>query len=430
MSRKKLSQCETLEIIHEQPVVIARQLGFKKLTELHNEWLKMMLFNKEDTTLLGHRSSYKTTCLSVSIALLMILYPSRSIIFIRKTETDVVEIVEQVKKLLMSNVMQIMAESLHGIKLTLTQDNSTRIDTNLHHDKKGSPQLLAMGIGGSPTGKHAHYVFTDDIVNIKDRSSKAERETTKKFYQELINIVDDGGRIFNTGTPWHTEDCISELMPNILKYDVYTTGIMSEETIRKRKESMTPSLFSANYELKHIADEDVMFPNPKTGEALELCKGGYMHIDAGYNGSDFTAMTICKRKGDKYYVLGKMWETNVQEHEQEIANYYNSFDCIKCLNETNADKGFLAKELRKNFLMRVTTYHENMNKYVKISTYVTKYWNDVYFVDGTDPAYIEQVEKFNEYAEHDDAPDSLACILRFYASVKDRDEKRRPTMLL
>ena len=85
-----------------------------------------------------------------------------------------------------------------------------------------------MGINGSITGKHFDRIFTDDIVNVQDRTSKAERDRTKIVYQELQNIRNRGGRIFNTGTPWHKEDCFS-LMPNIERYDCYSTGLISKE---------------------------------------------------------------------------------------------------------------------------------------------------------------------------------------------------------
>jgi len=44
-----------LDIIINEPVKIGHWLGFKDLTDLHNEWLKMMMFSKEDRTLLAHR---------------------------------------------------------------------------------------------------------------------------------------------------------------------------------------------------------------------------------------------------------------------------------------------------------------------------------------------------------------------------------------
>ncbi len=44
-----------LDIIINEPVKIGHWLGFKDLTDLHNEWLKMMMFSKDDKTLLSHR---------------------------------------------------------------------------------------------------------------------------------------------------------------------------------------------------------------------------------------------------------------------------------------------------------------------------------------------------------------------------------------
>ena len=70
----------------------------------------------------------------------------------------------------------------------------------------GSYQLLGIGLRASITGKHAYYVITDDICNLTDRISRAERERTKLQYDELQNIRNRGGRIINLGTPWHKED--------------------------------------------------------------------------------------------------------------------------------------------------------------------------------------------------------------------------------
>lgn len=38
---------------------------------------------------------------------------------------------------------------------------------------RGTSQLLGVGTSGSLTGKHYDYIFTDDIVNLKDRISPA-----------------------------------------------------------------------------------------------------------------------------------------------------------------------------------------------------------------------------------------------------------------
>lgn len=36
------------------------------------------------------------------------------------------------------------------------------------------------------------------------------------------------------------------------------------------------------------------------------------------------------------------------------------------------------------------------------------------FLEGTDKAYIAQIMDYTEQAEHDDAPDSAACICRIF----------------
>ena len=89
-----------LQKIKEQPYLIGRRLGFKKLTKLHNEWIKQMVFGKKDETLQAHRGSYKTTCVSVSLFLIIILFPNLRVKFFRKTDTGVKEIIKQVRKML------------------------------------------------------------------------------------------------------------------------------------------------------------------------------------------------------------------------------------------------------------------------------------------------------------------------------------------
>ena len=64
-------------------------------------------------------------------------------------------------------------------------------------------------------------------------------------------------------------------------------------------------------------------------------------------------------------------------------------------------------------------YHEDMNKYIKITSYLKSVWKDVIFVEGTDPEFINEICDYNENAEHDDAPDSAASIVRVLWNKKD-----------
>lgn len=404
-------------------------IGFTKMQELNEEWLKDMMPSKgkKDTSLQAHRLSYKTTCVSITLARIIILLPNKRTLFLRKTDSDIKEIIRQVEKILLDPHTQYLVQCIYGISLKLSVSNMTEISTNLTTDIRGTSQLVGMGIGSSLTGKHFDYIFTDDISNINDRLSKAERERTKTVYQELQNIKNRDGRIYNTLTPWHPDD-VASIMPKAKKYTCYETGLISDEEIEDIKSKMLPSLFCANYELRHIASEDIIFDNPiKNVDPAKVEQARFCHIDASYGGEDYTAFTIMKKSNGKYYVYGRMWHKHVDDCLDEIIAFRQGFMAGKIWCEDNGDKGYLAKEL-KGRGERAVTYHESTNKYLKITSYLKAIWKDIEFVAGTDEEYIKQITDYNENAEHDDAPDSLASLARLLYDRKDDEQRRVPKM--
>lgn len=406
--------------LKEKPALFGHMVGFDKLNDLNNEWIKSMVYGKEDETLQAHRLSYKTTCVSISLALIAMLYPRQKTMFNRKTDTDIKEVMEQVKKILRDEHTQYICYQIWGQYLTFTQESQDSFTTNLAvADPRGTSQLFCMGINGSVTGKHFDRIFTDDIINLKDRQSKAERERTKAFYQELQNVRNKGGRIYNTGTPWHEDDCF-KIMPEPKKYDCYHTGIMTDEEIEQKRITMAPTLFAVNYELRHIASDNLIFTKPRTGADPALAEQGECHIDAAYGGSDYTAFTILKVRDGKNYVFGKTWKKHVDDCLDSIISYREQFNAGRIACENNADKGYLAKELRGRG-ERTSEYHEKMNKHLKIITYLKREWLDTYFVEGTDEDYIKMVTDYTEEAEHDDCPDSLASLIRRKRKEIDTD---------
>lgn len=413
---------QALNLLLNEPVKFGHLLGFTDLTELHNRWIIELVRIPIDKLIQAHRNSYKTTCVSIAIAIQVICMPSRKIAFIRKTDGDVKEIILQVQKILRTPHVAYIVKCIYGIDFAILAASQTQITTNLSSDIRGTAQVTGFGIGASVTGKHYDIIYTDDIVNVNDRMSRAERERTKLFYMELQNIKNRGGWINNTGTPWHKEDAFI-LMPEPEKYDCYSTGLMTEADIENKKSSMSPSLFAANYELRHIASEDVIFDKAVTGGEIEkVLNANFAHIDAAYGGEDYTALTIPRKTGGKYYIYGKLWHKAVDQCLDEIIAIRKRFLAGKIYCETNADKGYLAKSLREKG-ERVVTYHEDTNKYMKIVTHLKGDWENVVFVAGTDEEYINQILDYNEFAEHDDAPDSAACCIRLLHPQKNAEDK-------
>lgn len=422
-----MTRQQAVEFLKTKPYKLGHLIGFTKLTELHNNWIIDMLRGKDDKTLQAHRGSYKTTCVSIVLALIIILLPKLKTLFIRKTDDDVKEVILQVKKILESQQVRYFVKCIYGVDLKLTKLNATEINTNLSADIKGTSQLVGMGTGSSLTGKHFDRIFTDDIVNLQDRVSKAERDRIKGIYQELHNVKNRGGRIYNTGTPWHKDDAFS-IMPKPETWDCYSTGLIDDAELEEIRSKMTASLFSANYELKHIADDDVIFTSPQTGADPSMVEQGECHTDAAYGGEDYTAFTIARKYNGKIYVYGRLWHKHIDDVQDEIKRLISQFNGGVMYCENNGDKGYLGKEFRRKGV-RVSIYHENMNKFIKITSYLKACWRDVVFVAGTDEEYINQICDYNENAEHDDAPDSLASLIRKMWNKKDADSTYTPIFM-
>ena len=404
---------QALNFLLNRPADFGKLLGFTKLGPLHNKWIIDMVRGQKDKTLQASRGTYKTTCVSIALALICILQKKKKTMFMRKTDADVKEVIKQVQKILLDSHTQYIINCIYGVNLVLNVQSATEVNTNLSTDNKGTSQLIGVGTGGSLTGKHFDRIFTDDIVNVQDRISKAERDKTKTIYQELQNIKNRDGRIFNTGTPWHKEDCFT-IMPEAEKFNCYhpeIQKIISKQELDEVRAKMTPSLFAANYELRHVASDDVLFTSPQTGADISLVEQGTGHIDAAYYGEDYTAYTVINLHDGKYYVYGKLWRKHIDDVLDTILEIHHGLKAGKIYCEENGDKGYLGRDLRKRG-ERVVIYTESMNKYLKITSFLKFEWENVIFVKGTDTEYINQICDFNDNAEHDDAPDSLASMIR------------------
>ena len=166
------------------------------------------------------------------------------------------------------------------------------------------------------------------------------------------------------------------------------------------------------------AAEGALFTTyPEFTDNEELLYNGIAHVDASYGGSDFTAFTCGKRDGDKLYLYGKLWNRHVDTVVDFIAQKTHELRCSPIYMETNADKGYLGREFQRNG-EQTRMYNEYQNKFFKIATFLRKWWPNIVFLEGTDKAYISQILSYTEAAEHDDAPDSAACVCR----ILDRRE--------
>ena len=110
------------------PAALGWALGYKDFKpNLHGEWIRWIVTGEKDGTLQAHRGSYKTTCLCVGIALLMMKERGKNIIFLRKTDNDVAEVVQNVDRILQSPVIQEIYLALTGTQLEIVKSTNTEI---------------------------------------------------------------------------------------------------------------------------------------------------------------------------------------------------------------------------------------------------------------------------------------------------------------
>ena len=91
---------QAVKFLLEHPAKFGAMIGFDKLTDLHNKWIIEMVRGDGDKTLQAHRGSYKTTCVSLALAIIIIVLPNKRTMFMRKTDNDVKEIIKQTAKIL------------------------------------------------------------------------------------------------------------------------------------------------------------------------------------------------------------------------------------------------------------------------------------------------------------------------------------------
>ena len=219
---------------------------------------------------------------------------------------------------------------------------------------------------------------------------------------------------------------------------VKDTGIYTEEQLAVIREQLGNSLYALSFEMKLIGDDGKEFTDPnilsKEESKDELLYNGVGHIDARYTGKHYTAFTILKvnKEHKRIYAFGVTWDKNVDECLPEILKLWKRFRCGTVWSETNADKGYLAKDL-KALKIQAKTYSEDLNKDVKIGHFLRKYWKRIYFLHATQEyeealdeiadqnakiyvSYLDQIQEYEEEADIDDAPDSLASCLRYYSN--------------
>ena len=409
-----------IENFMEYPETFGHWLGYDKLIDIHGYWIKEAHLYHNIDSLMAHRKAYKTTAIIVVgfIWNLLFFNPNDTMLYLRKTDPDAIAISGAIRDNLEKPQTVAVAKFLYGVDTLKTSVwSASKLKLSIKTDTTPEGSIEARGLKSAKTGTHHKKIFADDFVDIDDRISKAEREKTIYYISELTNIVTDDGRIFYSGTPWHVNDAWSKLPPPIM-FPMGTVPIpgykTKEELESKRKElqasALTPSLIAANYDLKHISDDNKIFRDPIYNKWPDRLKLINAWLDTAYDGFCTTSLSMVGLDINHIpYVRGWVWHENVVDVYQSIVDKLVKYKCGTLYVEDNADKGAATRDLRKLY-PAVVGRNEHMNKHIKIISYLKPIFQTLNFADDCQPEYMNQLLDYTEDADLVDAADSLSAL--------------------
>jgi hypothetical protein len=349
----------------------------------------------------------------------MLFHPNDRIAIIRKNFKAASDVIRAIAGAMQREEVQALFKLAHGV---YPRPEISR-EGNLKYNFKGTDtpegNITALGLDSGITGLHFDKILCDDIITLKDRVSRAERERTKEVVREIqANIIEPGKGSIWIGTPWHREDAWSVIRGfcPVAKYPLSEYNFIGEEEAAKKRLTTTPFLFQANYELQIGSDEASLFSEPVYSSGWKYLPGALAHLDAAFDGDHYCALTIAaplreEAKKQYYQIVGFTYPGNVKDWTDEVARLCRKYHAGAIYVETNPDKGFTADKLRDRGL-RVKPYTERMNKHLKISTHLYSVWPYLEWDPDTDGEYLLQVLDYREGTTPDDAPDSAASLFR------------------
>jgi predicted phage terminase large subunit-like protein len=131
------------------------------------------------------------------------------------------------------------------------------------------PSVTALGVGAASTGTRADLLVCDDIVDVRAVRSHADRERVKVFYRDnLVNLLEPDGRLWNVFTPWHLDDVNAWLKTNAA-YGHFRRAIGEDltpvwpekwprERLTERRAEIGELSFARGYRLECVSDDAVL----------------------------------------------------------------------------------------------------------------------------------------------------------------------------
>ena len=129
------------------------------------------------------------------------------------------------------------------------------------------PSVAAFGVGAGSTGTRADLLICDDVVDVRSLYSQVDRERVVEYFNNnLMNLLEPGGRCWVLFTPWHLDDLNARLKRNET-YPLMRRPVGPElepvwprgwpsKVLKKRKDEIGSPSFARGYHLVPVSEEE------------------------------------------------------------------------------------------------------------------------------------------------------------------------------
>ena len=340
----------------------------------------------------------------------------KTFVVINKDKSKAASVVSEIGRCLKENGIALDADNKNYVRvkgLTGKQDSAK-----------------AMSVKMSPKQNHPDFIICDDIVDLKDKYSKAERKYIRDFYEALTGLTSN---IIFLGQPVFYKDLYSEIEP-LIKVMSLPHGYIPEldHDLKARKAAgVSQEFIDANYHLKVAAGSSVPFAGIEEVNFFPS-QEAFMWIDPSDGLGDYTAVCVMTSNFQNLIVAGFCFDKAWYECEEEIKQIWAFYKASRGGFETNKHGNhpvILLRQQGLDFAGRATTENKQAKiqnaathkTNIKLSTYVAQ---DDEILSEANKLFNKTVKEY-EYSGSgikDDAPDAIASAM-LYLGIMEMGKK-------
>lgn len=340
--------------------------------------------------------------------------------------------------------------------------NSERITVAQRKNADKTPTISPSGVDKSIVSQHYDVIFADDLVNRQTINTSEQILKTKKYYSDLMDLLNPGGTLYVLGTRWDDKDLYGNIILSEKQataegrpqsFDIYVRRAVEKGQIifpKKFTHEILANLlhekgsydFSCQYNNDPISREDQQFKPPvrywhelppvgRRMLTVDLAPGlvpGMQDNPEGDNNA--ITSTIFTPANQLYVVKYKYGRFNVTETIDHIFEAVNSDNPWVVGIEANAYQRVFIHLLqlemkRRNRIFNVVPIIQHRDKFTRLMA-LQPLWESGDLL--LKPGMVELEEEFDRFPRgmHDDILDTLEMALHLVQGTRTQIEAPKP----